>query len=260
MAVSFTGGVQVPAIIGNDATTQHLFSLENAIGSRVNIDVRRLVVQNDPVAALASVMPVVKISRGTSISCGVLLDKAKFLTTQTSDAFVRVRSAMGEGAPITATPGTTIWQQYVGRVHTAAEQVLGSGESLAPVLVEEDSFDLKLRPGESLLATVVGATAASNAALANNWLIDCTWEEDEIATFAISGTVTLSGSPVAGARVIVMESDDIAGTNMFLRETIVTGAGGTWASSILTGKVGAAFVQYETGGTLYTAPGSPYLE
>lgn len=39
----------------------------------------------------------------------------------------------------------------------------------------------------------------------------------------------------------------------------VSGAGATWASTIRTGKVGAAFVQYESGGTKYTAPGSPYL-
>jgi len=71
--------------------------------------------------------------------------------------------------------------------------------------------------------------------------------------------VTLGGSPVSGAKVMVMESDNVAGTNMFLREVITTPAGGTWASSILTGKVGSAFVQYEAGGTYYTAPGSPYL-
>lgn len=260
MAVTFTGGVQVPAVIGNGATTQHLFSLENSIGSRVDVDVRRLIVQNDPLAVLTSVMPQAKVSRGTSISGGVLLDKGSFLTTQTSDPFVRLRSAMGEGCAITASAGDTIWQQYVSRLHTAVEQVIGSDENALPRLIDSDNFDLKLRPGESLLVSIVGATAASNASLSNNWSISCMWEEDAKATFAISGTVTLSGSPVAGARVIVMESDDVAGTNMFMRETIVTPAGGTWASSILTGKVGAAFVQYETGGTYYTAPGSPYLQ
>ncbi len=259
MAITFTGGVQVPAMLGNGAVTQHLFSLENSLGSRVDVDVRRLIVQNDPIAALTSVMPQVKVSRGVSISGGVLLDKAAFLTTQTSDAFVKLRSAMGEGSPIIATQGDIIWQQYAGRVHTAVEQVIGSDENQLPRLIDSDSFDLKLRPGESLLVTVVGATVASNATLANNWSIGCVWEEDAKSTFAISGTVTLSAVPVSGARVIVMESDNVAGANMFMRETIVTGAGGTWASSILTGKVGAAFVQYETGGTYYTAPGSPYL-
>jgi hypothetical protein len=259
MAITFKGGVQVPTVFGNDALVQHVFSLENGIGSRVDINVRRLTVQNDPLVALTSVMPQVKISRGVNISGGVLLNKASFLTTQTSDPSVVIRSPLGEGSPIAATQGNTVWQQYVSRMHTAVEQVLASDENLLPRLVDSASFNFKLRPGESMLATVVSATVLTNAALSNNWLVDCAWEEDEIATFAISGTVTLSAVPVAGAIVTVIEADDNSMTNAVLRETIVTPAGGTWASSIRVGKVGAAFVQYESGGTLYTAPGSPYL-
>ena len=257
MAITFTGGVMVPTVFGNDAVTQHIFALENQIGSRVDVNVRRLVVQNDPQTALASVMPQVKVSRGVNISGGILLDKAVLRTTETSDPFVKIRSALGEGSPITATQGDTVWQQYTSRLHTAVEQVIASDEPLLPRLV--DTFDFKLKPGESLLATVISATAASNPALSHNWLVDCIWEEDAKATFAISGTVTLSGSPVAGAIVSVIEADDVSMTNPVLIKTIVTGAGGTWAADILTGKVGAAFVQYESGGTKYTAPGSPYL-
>lgn len=259
MAITFKGGVQVPGAIGNDALIQHLFSLENGIGSRVDVNVRRLTVQNDPLAALTSVMPQVKVSRGVGISGGVLLGKTAFLTTQTSDPSVVIRSPLGEGSRITATQADTVWQQYVSRMHTVVEQVLASDESALPRLVDKAAFNFKLRPGESMLVTVVGATVTSNAALSNNWLVNCAWEEDEIATFAISGTVTLSAVPVAGAIVTVIEADDANMTNAVLRETIVTPAGGTWASSIRTGKVGAAFVQYETGGTKYTAPGSPYL-
>ena len=247
----------VPTVFGNDAVTQHIFALENQIGSRVDVNVRRLVVQNDPLTALTSVMPQVKVSRGVNISGGIMLDKAKLRTTETSDPFVKIRSALGEGSPITATQGNTVWQQYTSRLHTAVEQVIASDEPLLPRLV--DTFDFKLKPGESLLATVISATAASNPALSHNWLVDCIWEEDAKATFAISGTVTLSGSPVAGAIVSVIEADDVSMTNPVLIKTIVTGAGGTWAADILTGKVGAAFVQYESGGTKYTAPGSPYL-
>lgn len=247
----------VPTMFGNDAVTQHIFALENHIGSRVDVNVRRLTVQNDPLTALTSVMPQVKVSRGVNISGGIMLDKAQFRTTETSDPFVKIRSALGEGSPITATRGDTIWQQYTSRLHTAVEQVIASDEPLLPRLV--DTFDFKLKPGESLLATVISATAASNPALSHNWLVDCIWEEVDKATFAISGTVTLSGSPVAGAIVSVIEADDVSMTNPVLIKTIVAGAGGTWAADILTGKVGAAFVQYESGGTKYTAPGSPYL-
>jgi len=64
---------------------------------------------------------------------------------------------------------------------------------------------------------------------------------------------------VSGAIITVIEADDESMTNPVLVEKIVTAAGGTWASSITTGKVGAAFVQYKSGATYYTAPGSPYL-
>ncbi len=90
--------------------------------------------------------------------------------------------------------------------------------------------------------------------------MNCIWEEEARPTFAISGTVTLSGSPVAGAIVTVIEADDLDMTNQYVREKIVTPAGGNWASTITSGKVGAAFVQYRSGATYYTAPGSPYLE
>ena len=259
MAVTFIGGVQVPIVIGNDATTQNLITIENQIGSRVDVHVRRLTIQMDPVTALTSVMPQAKVSRATSISGGVKLDRSKFDTATTADPFVVIRSALAEGSPITANAGDTVWQQYVSRLHTAVEQVIGTDENLLPTLVAATGAEFVLHPGESMLVRVVGLAAASNPAIGNNWQASVILEENSLSTFAISGTVTLSGLPVSGAKVMVMESDDVAGTNMFLREVITTPAGGTWASSILTGKVGSAFVQYTTGGTYYTAPGSPYL-
>jgi hypothetical protein len=265
MAITFTGGAGGPITLGNDATTQTLFSVENGIASRVNIIIRDLHVSLDPLTALTAVMPLVKSSRGINISGGITLPKQKFDSTQTSDPAVTFRAAMGEGAPITATAGDIIYQEYASRMHTAVEQVvqyeavgdLPQFGALPPVLLAKDFV---LRPGQSLIVQAVAAVGTSNDALCNNWDAHCVWEEDAIATFAISGTVTLSASPVSGAIVTVVEADDTSMTNAVLRETIVTGAGGTWASSIRTGKVGAAYVQYESGGTLYTAPGSPYLE
>jgi len=264
VAVSFTGGASGPVILGNDATTQTLFSVENGIASRVNIIIRDLHVSLDTTVALTAVMPLVRTSRAISISGGITLPKGSFSTAQTSDAAVVMRCAMGQGAPITATATSTVYQEFRSRAHTAVEQISefsGTGDlldfgCLPPVLLDK-SFVLK--PGESLIVQVIAAATTSNPALSNNWFAQCNWEEDEIATFAISGTVTLSAAPVSGAIVTVVEADDVNMTNAVLRQTIVTGAGGTWASSIRTGKVGAAFVQYESGGTKYTAPGSPYL-
>ena len=266
MAVSFRGTAQSLAIYGNDATSQNLFVVENGIASRVNVIVRRLTFGCDALAVLTSVMNVVKTCRATAVSGGFIVDKAPFVGTQTSDSAVVFRAQANEAGRITATAGDTLWTQLVPRMHTAIEQQLpdDDGErlkhrNLLPANATDTGADFVVRPGQALLVRLVAAAAASNPFATQNYTVRCSWEEDEIATFAISGTVTLSGSPVSGAVVTVVEADDEAGTNAVLRQVITTGAGGTWASSIRTGKVGAAFVQYENGGTYYTAPGSPFL-
>ncbi len=265
MAVTFRGTVQSLSIVGNDAVAQNLFVIENGIESRVNVIVRRLTFGSDATAVLTSIQNALKVSRCTSVSGGVTLAKASFTTTETSDANVVIRAQANETAPITATAGDTLWTQFAGRMHTAVEQQRPEYESerlsernLIPV-VAMDITDLVLRPGESLLVKVVAATAASNPLASMNYVVRCQWEEDSITTFAISGTVTLSGSPVDGAKVMILEADDASLTNAYLHEVITTAGGGLWASTIRTGKVGAAFVQYENGGTYYTAPGSPFL-
>lgn len=261
MAITFRGGASTPLIFGNDATTQNLFALENGATSRVNVLVRALHVSQDAVVALAAVMPLVKVYRATAISNGATLPKSTYDSTLSSDAAVTVRSAILEGAPIIATPGDCLAQRFVTRLHTAVENVTdyaGEGDlGLLPEVLE--SKDFVLRPGQSLLVRMEAAVGTSNAAITNSLQVTCAWEEDPIATFAISGTVTLSGSPVTGAIVTVIEADDVSMTNAHVRAVITTPAGGAWASTIRTGKVGAAFVQYESGGTKYTAPGSPYL-
>lgn len=266
MAVSYRGTAQSLNIFGNDATAQNLFVIENGIASRVNVIVRRLTFGSDSLAVLTSVQNLLRACRCTAVSGGVILDKAPFNVTQTSDPAVVIRAQANETARITATAGDTLWTQLMPRMHTAVEQQRLEEDServnsraMLPLLVSEIA-DFVLRPGQSLLVKLIASAAASNPFSTNNYTVRCAWDEDEIATFAISGTVTLSGSPVSGAIVSVIEADDVSMTNAILRQTIVTGAGGTWASSIRTGKVGAAFVQYESGGTYYTAPGSPFLQ
>jgi len=260
MAITYSGLVKSSIVFGNDATTQNLFTITNNYASRVNVIVRRLVFQEDAIAVSTAVMPLVKASRATAISGGVILEKGAFDTTQSSDANVIFRSPSAETAGITATPGTILWQGFPIRMHTAVEQQQGINnymQTLLPKLAAVQDFIL--RPGGGLLVQVVAAAGTSNALVSNHWFVECAFEEDTISTFAISGTVTLGGSPVTGAKIIVVEADDTVLTNAILREVITTPAGGTWASTIRTGKIGAAFVQYTTGGTYYTAPGSPYL-
>jgi hypothetical protein len=262
MAITFTGSASSPVMVGNDLVEQNLFLIENGIRSRVNVIVKRLTMQNDPIVVLTTVMPLIKMSRvdvSASPVVGLNLSKAKFDTSQTSDAAVKVWCD-SLYAPLAVDESTIIWEQYNNRLHTAIGQILAEDNLLIPPSIDVPTEDFILVPGHGLLIQVVAPTAASNASGTNNYVVQAIWEEDSLPTFNISGTVTLSAVPVVGAKVIIFEADDEALTNPVLWEVKTTTAGGVWNSSIRSGKVGAAFVQYVSGGTYYTAPGSPFLE
>jgi hypothetical protein len=262
MAITYKGMTASLGIFGNDLTIQHIFAICNGSASRVNVQVKRIALQNDPVNVLTSVMPDTKVTRAEgTVSGGMNLPKVPFDTSLISDTNVVFRAAVASGNLITATAGAILaYRQLTSRIHTAIGQILGEDENPLPEIVDNIGDEFLVRPGESLLLTVIGAVVASNAAITNNWFINCAWYEDSLTTFAISGTVTLGGNPVDGAKVIVLEADDEALTNAHLVEVKTTNGSGQWSSTILHGKVGAAFVQYVTGGIYYTAPGSPFLE
>lgn len=259
MAIVNTATFKTLPMWGSDALTQHLIVIHNGPASRVDMILRRLVLQVDNLAALTTVMPIIKVARVSSFSGGLLMDEGNLDSTQTPDPNIKIYAQAFETAMITATPeAATVWQQYASRATTIAEQLLSDDYSLLSVVASSKNFIL--HPGEALVATIRSSTVAAAALSANSWFCQGLWEEDSLSTFAISGTVTLSATPVSGAIVTIMEGDDESMTNARFIERIVTGGGGTWNSTIRVGKVGAAFVQYKDGGTYYTAPGSPYLQ
>jgi hypothetical protein len=262
MAITYQGSASSPIITGNDLVEQNLFLIENGIPSRVNIIVKKLTMQNDCVSLLTSVMPIVKMSRVITTPAnvfGITLSKGKFDTSQTSDANVKIWCD-SLCAPLIVAESTTIWEQYNNRLHTAYGQILAEDNLLIPPSLDIETDDFVLVPGTGLLVQVVSPTAASNPSGTNNYIVQTLWEEDSLSTFNISGVVTLNAIPIVGAKVVILETDDEALTNPVLWEVKTTTAGGVWSSSIRSGKVGAAFVQYVNGGTYYTAPGSPFLE
>lgn len=259
MAVLYAGCASTPRIPGNGLTTQNLFALENRLGSRRLLRVRRLSTQMDATAALTSVKPQVKTTRGTgTVTNGAQLPKGTFDTNQTSNDQIRLwhhgAPDLTLGTPVGGTPGTVQWQQYSMRLHSLAEQVLGIDENQMPVLVER--FNYELYPGQYLLVTVNAATGSNP--VTNHWCLNCAWTEEDFTTFTISGVVTLSAVPVVGAEVLVVIADDVNMTNAVFWEVVVTGAGGTWSSNIPTGKLAFAYAQNDVSGTKYTSPGRPY--
>lgn len=243
MATTFKGSVATCPIFGNDQLSQVLLTIENQIGSRVNVKIRRAVVQCDTVAVLTSVQSQVKAARATAISGGYIMPKSVLcdMSLGTSSSKVVVRTQLQTSNYLSATLGDILWQQYAKRLHTAVRQQNSDDNNLLPMLI--NNSPLILYPGESLAFAVVSASTATNKAINNNWFVNLFWQEDEIGTTAINGTITSGGTPVAGAHVAIFEADDIALTNISFVEVVTTNSLGQWASTTTNGKTGVAFTQ-----------------
>jgi hypothetical protein len=165
--------------LGTAATPQNLFTIENIDATKL-VTIRRMVIQMDATAVLVSVMPQVKTSRAAAVPTGgTVLAKALFDTANASNANTIVRggnaSDGGVATAITATAGTTIWQQYTMRMHTVVGQVLAPDNNVLPLLVETN--DLILRQNQALVVQIVASAGASNPAT-NHWFCNVVWEEN----------------------------------------------------------------------------------
>lgn len=164
--------------LGSAATPHNLLTIEN-IDATNQLKIRSLVVQMDGTAALTAVMPQVKLSRATAVPTGgTALNKGQFDTANASNANTIVRGATasdgGVATAITATAGTTLWQSYTNRLHTAVGQVLVVDWYTAPIIVE--TKDLVLRQNQALLVQIVAAAGTSNPAT-NHWICSVVWDE-----------------------------------------------------------------------------------
>lgn len=162
--------------VGSAATPHNLLTIENT-DATVEVRIRDLMIQLDATAVLTAVMPLVKVSRATGVPTGgTTLSKAQFDTSNASDAQVVVRGANasdgGAATAITATAGTTIWQEFQMRMHTVVGQVLSPPSRMQTILTK----DLVLRTNEALLVQVVAAAGTSNPAT-NHWSVCVTWDE-----------------------------------------------------------------------------------
>jgi len=164
--------------LGAAATAQNFFTIFNGHASKV-VRVRRMTFQMDATAVLTTFMPIVKTCRVSAASAGTALTKVDWDSAAASDALVVCRGATasdgGTATAITATPGTTLWQQYGMRLHTAVGQVLGNDNNILSIICE--ATPVVLRPGEGLLVHIVAAATTSNPAT-NFYFVQCAWSED----------------------------------------------------------------------------------
>jgi hypothetical protein len=161
---------------GAAALIQNLMSIWNPAASTRLVMVRRLTVQMDSTALLASVMPLVKATRLSSEpTLGSLRGGAPFDTAFPAPAAaVRGTGTDGFGGEPTFTMGPVMWQQFCRRMHSAISQQRADDNPVLPNLIE--GTPVVLRPGQGIGVTVVAPITAANPAT-NHWVVNCAWDE-----------------------------------------------------------------------------------
>jgi hypothetical protein len=269
MAVTWRGSTVTPQLQAMLPTggSRPVFAIVNTFRSRCTVDILRLVCQFDVTEAPTSnvanrMMPIMRARRvaATDVSGGLLVSArpAWDTTIGAADAGVEVRCDPGAfGGPDTAmtitSPGGPMWQQFTARQASQVEQFQSYDNSCLPALAA--SFDMILRVGEALVIEHVAQLPTGGVA----WF-EVAWEEDQTdAGYEVGGTVTLSGSPVTGARVLLVTDSATAMANPVV-QPLTTDGSGEFSRTLASGVKAAVFVQHEAGGTKYTDEGKPFLE
>lgn len=165
-------------IAGLASANHNLFYVKNA-SSSVLMAVRRLAVEVESTAALATLAPSVyayKIDAGGTLPTGgTACTKHKFDSNQTSDAnctATGAASAEGTASTITWTApgGTPGWRQMAMRLHTAVGEVLFDEANLLPALAETDPVILRNTEAIAVQVNIAYATTA-------HYVVKCFWEE-----------------------------------------------------------------------------------
>ena len=263
MAALFAGCTQ--RIYGDSQDYEGLVIFHNEVGSRVKVNIRRLMMQAEMTATTTSILTPSLTYRGSgtpSVQGGHYISKTPFDTSVTSDEHVKMWGAVtpdgSNDSGIVGTAGVLTWRQWASKLRSAAEQYLSYDNNQLPLLVANSSYNWSLYPGEYLIVRADPDIATDNN-VNNGWIVNCVWEEVALSTFTISGVVTLSGVGVVGAEVTVIVADDTSLTNAYLHSIQVTTTGGAWSADIPNGKLAYAYASNYATGTYYTAPGRPFI-
>ena len=261
MAVTFRGSCVTQYMIPTPNSS--CFVLEVSARSMCKVNILKLLMKFDTLAlatAAGLIMPLVKTRKCTGTATGgiVLTGKVPWDSTiGAADGGIYLRldpgfaGTAGSDITITGTP-VTMWQKFSARQTTGAEQWNTYDCVLADPLA---NGPIVLYPGEMLeinfseRATPLGGIA----------FLEVAWEEDNLGTsYTVSGDVTLSGSAVSGAKILLVTDLDRDMPTPQV-EVITTGAPGTWSKTLAAGVKADAFVQYRAGESLYSDEGKPYL-
>jgi hypothetical protein len=265
MAVTWKGSTVTPPIACSPVSGEYVFALVNTFRSRHTINVLRFIAMGDSTEVSTTaghIMPLLRTQRCTcaNISGGVEIVRRPAWDTNTDAPSPHVKLlysgyGVSEANRITATPAAGIaWQQFTQRGATNAEQRRTIDSSMLSRLTSVEDFTLA--PGQAIVVSWLHGVAPVGGSI----FFNIAWEENQTdAGYVVSGEVTNAGSPVSGAKVLlVTDSDrDLPAPEL---EIITTGAPGTWSQTLASGVKASAFVQARDGETLYTAEGKPYLD
>lgn len=269
MALTWRGSTVTPMIQAMPALNGNVvvFAIVNTFRSRAKINVLRLVTQLDvaepPTGTTSNrVMPIMRARRcaASNVSGGVEIKARPAYDTTINDPDPGIKVLFDPGAfggPDTVITATNrrgpMWEQFTNRQASAVEQSISWDNFCVPCLAA--SKDIVLAPGEAFIIEQQAALPTGGAAF-----FEVAWEEDRIdAGYEVGGSVQLSGSPVAGAKVLLVTASDNAMPSPEV-ETLITGAPGTFSKTLASGVKAAVFVQHENGGTKYTDEGKPFIE
>jgi hypothetical protein len=221
MPSSFQGTVVTPIVSGDSTTNQSHFALSNNWGSLVDVDIRRVCIQNDPTDLITTLpMPIMRTFRIPSelITGGIILSKSTFDTNFSSSTLVEARCNVQFSSSFSTTPAdyrftysssnklieitgsNALWQQYTNRMVSLIGQVTSWDNSLLPRLIE--TTDFFLHPGESLLVEIVAPSPDANLSTLTNAWVQVMWEEFPASSsvlYSVSGITKDSASVALGS-------------------------------------------------------------
>jgi hypothetical protein len=270
MGVLYTGSASGLVYGTGLADSTIVFAIENMRESNRLVTIKRAALFLDPgFIAYTAVRPIFKCYRVTNFDRhnggGDLLAKGAFDTTETSSPYVNIftgnSNSWGSPSRFTATTGNISWQTFTNKMATGAWQYKGNPMDIITKYTASADPDhvYILYPGETYLVVLTTSTTLQDPPN-DVYMFNTVWTEEDLATYTISGTVTLSGSGVTNAHVTVIIADDTNLTNAFLWANILTTAGtGAWTCNIPIGKIAYVYAQDYTGGIYYTSAGNPFV-
>jgi hypothetical protein len=150
--------------LGSAATPQNLVTIENPAANLNNVVIRDLTIMSDSTVALLTLAQQAILSKPAVLPTGGTALTAVPYRSGYPAATAIVRGATasdgGVATSITATAGSSIWQQYLDRQATNVGLIGHPNYRMVPD-VGADLRQLILAPGESALVQITGAAAAT---------------------------------------------------------------------------------------------------